>query len=138
MKSVENVLAKENVKYDKRVIAELIMKFFPDWRRCLNELQRYSASGTIDSGILVNVSEKNMKDLVVFMKDKDFTNVRKWVVNNLDNDQSRIFRKLYDKLYEYFDGTSSSAQAVLLLAEYQYKAAFVCLLYTSPSPRDLP
>ena len=125
MKSVENVLATESVKYDKRVIAELIMKFFPDWRRCLNELQRYSASGTIDSGILVNVSEKNMKDLVVFMKDKDFTNVRKWVVNNLDNDQSRIFRKLYDKLYEYFDGTSSSAQAVLLLAEYQYKAAFV-------------
>ena len=125
MKSVEGVLAKENVKYDKRVIAELIMKFFPDWRRCLNELQRYSASGTIDSGILVNVSEKNMKDLVVFMKDKDFTNVRKWVVNNLDNDQSRIFRKLYDKLYEYFDGTGSSAQAVLLLAEYQYKAAFV-------------
>ena len=125
MSSVQNVLEQENVKYDLRVIAELIMKFFPDWRRCLNELQRYSASGTIDSGILVNVSEKNMKDLVVFMKDKDFTNVRKWVVNNLDNDQSRIFRKLYDKLYEYFDGTGSSAQAVLLLAEYQYKAAFV-------------
>ena len=101
------------------------MKFFPDWRRCLNELQRYSSSGQIDSGILVNLSEKNMKDLIVFMKEKDFTSVRKWVVNNLDNDPARIFRKIYDNLYQYFDGGHSIASSVLILADYQYKAAFV-------------
>ena len=125
MNSIESVLNTEKVKYDKRVIAELIMKFFPDWRRCLNELQRYSSSGQIDSGILVNLSEKNMKDLIVFMREKDFTSVRKWVVNNLDNDPARIFRKIYDNLYQYFDGGHSIASSVLILADYQYKAAFV-------------
>ena len=125
MSSVENVLTTENVKFDKRVIQELIIKFFPDWRRCLNELQRYSASGQIDGGILVNLSEKNMKDLILFMKEKDFKSVRKWCVNNLDNDPTRIFRKIYDNLYNYFDGGHSIATSVLILADYQYKAAFV-------------
>jgi replication factor C small subunit len=101
------------------------MKFFPDWRRCLNELQRYSASGKIDSGILVNLSEKNMRDLVTFLREKDFTSMRKWVVNNLDNDPARIFRKMYDNLYVYFEDGRSIATAVLLIADYQYKAAFV-------------
>ena len=125
MSSVENVLTTENVKFDKRVIQELIIKFFPDWRRCLNELQRYSASGQIDGGILVNLSEKNMKDLILFMKEKDFKSVRKWCVNNLDNDPTRIFKKIYDNLYNYFDGGHSIATSVLILADYQYKSAFV-------------
>ena len=125
MSSVENVLTTENVKFDKRVIQELIIKFFPDWRRCLNELQRYSASGQIDGGILVNLSEKNMKDLILFMKEKDFKSVRKWCVNNLDNDPTRIFKKIYDNLYNYFDGGHSIATSVLILADYQYKNAFV-------------
>ena len=125
MSSVENVLTTEIVKFDKRVIQELIIKFFPDWRRCLNELQRYSASGQIDGGILVNLSEKNMKDLILFMKEKDFKSVRKWCVNNLDNDPTRIFRKIYDNLYNYFDGGHSIATSVLILADYQYKSAFV-------------
>ena len=125
MSSVENVLTTENVKFDKRVIQELIIKFFPDWRRCLNELQRYSASGQIDGGILVNLSEKNMKDLILFMKEKDFKSVRKWCVNNLEKDPTRIFRKIYDNLYNYFDGGHSIATSVLILADYQYKSAFV-------------
>ena len=125
MSSVENVLTTENVKFEERVVAELIMKFFPDWRRCLNELQRYSTSGQIDSGILVNLSEKNMRDLIIFLREKDFTSMRKWVVNNLDNDPARIFRKMYDNLYEYFEDGRSIATAVLLIADYQYKAAFV-------------
>ena len=125
MSSIKTVLTTENVKYDERVVAELIMKFFPDWRRCLNELQRYSTSGQIDSGILVNLSEKNMRDLITFLREKDFTSMRKWVVNNLDNDPARIFRKMYDNLYEYFEDGRSIATAVLLIADYQYKAAFV-------------
>ena len=125
MTSVKNVLTKENIEHDDRVIAELIMKFFPDWRRCLNELQRYSVSGRIDGGILVNLSEKNMKDLILFMKEKDFKSVRKWCVNNLDNDPTRIFRKIYDNLYQYFEGGHSIATSVLILADYQYKSAFV-------------
>ena len=125
MSSIETVLTTENVKFEERVVAELIMKFFPDWRRCLNELQRYSASGQIDSGILVNLSEKNMRDLITFLREKDFTSMRKWVVNNLDNDPARIFRKMYDNLYEYFEDGRSIATAVLLIADYQYKAAFV-------------
>ena len=124
MKSVENVLATESVKYDKRVIAELIMKFFPDWRRCLNELQRYSASGKIDAGVLVNVSESNINELMQMLKDKDFPNVRKWIVHNLDNDPVRIFRRIYDSLYDNLDG-STIPHVVVILAEYQYKASFV-------------
>ena len=129
MTSIENVLKTEIVDneeiknddkgYDKRVVEELIIKFFPDWRRCLNELQRYSASGKIDSGILVNLSEKNMRDLIIFLREKDFTSMRKWVVNNLDNDPARIFRKMYDNLYEYFEDGRSIATAVLLIADYQ-------------------
>ena len=125
LQSINNVLKSENVNFEERVVAELIMKFFPDWRRCLNELQRYSASGKIDSGILVNLSEKNMRDLITFLREKDFTSMRKWVVNNLDNDPARIFRKMYDNLYVYFEDGRSIATAVLLIADYQYKAAFV-------------
>ena len=106
------------------------MKFFPDWRRCLNELQRYSSSGQIDSGILVNLSEKNMKDLIVFMKEKDFTSVRKWVVNNLDNDPARIFRKIYDNLYQYFDAKFYSNNEFDNLSEVQINQNFTCSVST--------
>ena len=124
MERTINILDENEIKYEKRVVAEVINKHFPDWRRVLNELQRYSVSGTIDAGILVNISETNIKNLMSEMKKKEFTNVRKWVVDNLDNDTSRLFRKLYDNLYNYVDG-GSIPHVVVILAEYQYKAAFV-------------
>ena len=118
------ILKEQNIEYDSRVVAELIMKHFPDNRRVLNELQRYSVSGQIDSGILVNLSEVNMKELALHLKEKEFTKVRKWVVDNIDNDPSKIFRKIYDSLYSYLDpGTIPSA--VIIIGEYQYKSAFV-------------
>ena len=121
---VETILQEKNVKYDKRVIAEVINKHFPDWRRILNELQRYSVSGTIDAGILVNISEVNIKELMLSMKNKEFTNVRRWVVDNLDNDPVRLLKSIYDNMYEYVDGPSIP-HVVVILGEYQYKSAFV-------------
>ena len=118
------ILDEQQVDYDKRVVAEVINNHFPDWRRVLNELQRYSVSGNIDAGILVNISEINIKELMVAMKNKEFTNVRRWVVDNLDNDPVLIFRTIYDNLYDCMDG-SSIPHAVVILGEYQYKSAFV-------------
>ena len=123
-KRVMNVLVVEDVKFEPKAVAEVINKFFPDWRRVLNELQRYSVSGKIDAGILVDISEVNIKELMQSMKQKEFTNVRKWIVNNIDNDPTRLFRRLYDNLYDYMDG-SSIPHVVVILGEYQYKAAFV-------------
>ena len=119
-----DILSKEDIKYEPKAVAEVINKFFPDWRKVLNELQRYSSSGRIDAGILVDISEVNIKELMHFMKEKEFTNVRKWVVNNLDNDPTRLFRSIYNNLYNYMDG-SSIPHVVVILGEYQYKAAFV-------------
>ena len=119
-----HILQEQKVEYDKRVVAEVINKHFPDWRRVLNELQRYSVSGTIDAGILVDIAEVNIKELMQSMKHKEFTNVRKWVVNNLDNDPVRLFRRIYDCLYDYVE-SSSIPHVVVILGEYQYKAAFV-------------
>ena len=124
MGRVESILKEENIGFDEKVIAELIMKHFPDWRRVLKELQRYSVSGTIDTGILVNIAEVNMKELMGHLKGKDFKNVRKWVVDNIDNDPVKVFRKVYEKLYEYMK-PGSIPEAVLVLGEYQYKSAFV-------------
>ena len=121
---VMNVLVVEDVKFEPKAVAEVINKFFPDWRRVLNELQRYSVSGRIDAGILIDISEVNIKELMQSMKQKEFTNVRKWIVNNIDNDPTRLFRRLYDNLYDYMDG-SSIPHVVVILGEYQYKAAFV-------------
>jgi len=121
---VGEILNKENIEFEPKAVAELMNKFFPDWRRVLNELQRYSASGKIDAGILVNISESNINELMQSLKDKEFTNVRKWIVNNLDNDPVRIFRRIYDSLYDNLDG-STIPHAVVILAEYQYKSAFV-------------
>ena len=124
MKRTYDILEQENIEYDKRVVVEVINKYFPDWRRVLNELQRYSVSGTIDAGILVDIAEVNIKELMHSMKNKEFTNVRKWVVNNLDNDSVRLFRRIYDNLYDFVDG-SSIPHVVVILGEYQYKSAFV-------------
>ena len=121
---IEDILNEQNIEYDKRVIAEVINKHFPDWRRILNELQRYSVSGVIDAGMLVDIAEINIKELMQSMKNKEFTNVRKWVVNNLDNDAVRLLRRIYDNLYDYVEG-SSIPHVVVVLGEYQYKAAFV-------------
>lgn len=124
IKRVEDILKKENIEYEKDVIAEMIMKYLPDWRRVLNELQRYSIVGKIDSGILSNVSNANIKELIKAMKEKDFGSMRKWVVQNLDNEPQAIFRQIFDSANEHLD-KNSIPQLVLHLAEYQYKAAFV-------------
>jgi len=121
---VKMILSNENVKFDQKAVAELLNKYFPDWRRILNELQRYSASGQIDAGILVNLSEVNISELMEALKRQEFTNVRKWIVNNLDNDPVRIYRRIYDSLYDYID-KSTIPHAVVILAEYSYKSAFV-------------
>ena len=123
-KRVEWILKQEGVDYDKEVVAAVITKHFPDNRRILNELQRYSVSGTIDNGILASVSEIQMTELVKSLKGKDFASCRKWVTNNLDNDTTRIFRNVYDALYEQLK-PNSVPQLVLILAKYQYQAAFV-------------
>jgi DNA polymerase III delta prime subunit len=123
-KRATQILKQENVDFDQKVVAELITKHFPDYRRVLNELQRYSVSGKIDSGILVNMSQESFKDLIKMMKEKDFTNVRKWVGKNSDSDTVALFRELYDTSVTYM-APESIPQLVLILADYQYKAAFV-------------
>lgn len=119
-----SILKENEIKYNEKVVAELINTHFPDWRRILNELQRYSVSGEIDAGILVNLSEKSIKELMGMMKNKEFTNVRKWVVNNIDNDPDTLFRAVYDNLYDYLE-PSSIPHVVVILGDYQYKNAFV-------------
>lgn len=123
-KRASQILKQENVDFDQKVVAELITKHFPDYRRVLNELQRYSVSGKIDSGILVNMSQESFKDLIKLMKEKDFTNVRKWVGKNSDSDTVALFRELYDSSVTFM-APESIPQLVLILADYQYKAAFV-------------
>ena len=123
-KRASQILKQENVEFDQKVVAELITKHFPDYRRVLNELQRYSVSGKIDSGILVNMSQESFKDLIKLMKEKDFTNVRKWVGKNSDSDTVALFRELYDTSVTYMVAESIPS-LVLVLADYQYKAAFV-------------
>ena len=124
MGRVEHILKTEGIGFEEPVVAELIMKHFPDWRRVLNELQRYSVSGTIDSGILVNIAEVNLKELMKHLKNKEFSKVRKWVVDNIDNDPVKVFRKIYEKLYDFMEPSSIPA-AVLVLGKYQYYSAFV-------------
>ena len=123
-KRVQNILGEEGVQYQPKAVAGIVEKYFPDWRRVLNELQRYSVSGLIDSGILVNISETNMKDLTTFLKEKDFKSIRKWVANNLDNDPARAYRKVYDALYEDIQ-PQTVPHLVLATADYSYKSAFV-------------
>jgi len=123
-KRVLDILKKENVEAEPKAVAALIEKHFPDWRRVLNELQRYSATGKIDTGILVNLSDDSIRDLVKKLKEKNFTEVRKWVGMNSDIESTSFFRKLYDLSAEFLK-PGSVPQLVLILADYQYKAAFV-------------
>ena len=118
------ILKKEQIEFDPKVVAELVTKHFPDYRRILNELQRYSVSGKIDSGILLNMSEESFKGLIKLLKEKDFTEVRKWVAKNSDADTTSLFRELYDSASNNIEA-NSIPQLVLILADYQYKAAFV-------------
>ena len=124
LKHIGKILDKEGVGYDQMVLVDLIMKYVPDWRRVLNELQRYSISGRIDAGILVNLSDKSFDDLFTYLKSKDFKKMRQWVVNNIDTDASSIFRGIYDRMIDKVK-PQSVPQLVLILADYQYKNAFV-------------
>jgi DNA polymerase III delta prime subunit len=123
LQRMENILTEEGVEYNKQVLANLIKKHFPDIRRILNDLQRYSSSGKIDVGILSQGSSESYKELISFMKSKDFTSCRKWVIQNLDLNTTEFFKKLYTELYTALK-SSSIPQAILIIAEYQYKSAF--------------
>jgi hypothetical protein len=119
-----DILKQERIEADKKVLAELINKHFPDWRRVLNECQRYSVSGKIDTGILAHFSDVKVNDLIKNLKEKNFTEVRKWCVNNLDNDSGVLLRRIYDTLSTSLVHSSIPA-AVLVIAKYQYQSAFV-------------
>lgn len=123
-KRCQKVLTQENVKYDKQVLVQVVQKYFPDNRRILNELQRYSATGAIDTGILSNMREITLTNMVKSLKEKDFTSVRKWVAENSDTDSTELFRKIYDKSTDFMN-PKSIPQLVLILADYQHRAAFV-------------
>lgn len=122
-KRVESILGAEGIEYDKPVVAEIIQKYFPDWRRVLNELQRYSATGKIDSGILANLQQSNLKELVSLMKVKNFTEIRKWAKNNIDTDVNVLYNEFYETAVEYFTPRCIPA-LVLLIAKYQYQNSF--------------
>ena len=122
LERMQYILTNENVDYSEKVLAELLMKYFPDYSRVLNELQRYSVSGIIDEGILSNFQEINAKNLIESLRDKDWKKMRQWVVNNVDTDPQMIFRQIYDILLPEVKGIP---HLVLLIADYQYKAAFV-------------
>ena len=124
LKRLGKVLDDEQIEYDKKVLAELIQKYYPDFRRTINELQRYSVRGKIDSGILFSLSEANTKELGKVLKEKRFNDMRKWVINNLDKEPSSLFTSIYELLYSTLD-SNSIPKAVLVIAGYQYKSAFV-------------
>jgi DNA polymerase III delta prime subunit len=121
---LQSILDEEKIEYDQKVVAELVSKHFPDFRRVLNEIQRYSTGGKIDSGILASFSDVSVNELIKHLKEKNFTEVRKWVVSNLDNDSPIILRRVYDACYDSLMPASIPA-AVLVIAKYQYQCAFV-------------
>jgi len=123
-KRLQEILDTEGVEYDNKVLVELVNKHFPDWRRVLNEIQRYSVSGKIDSGILATFSDVAVNELVKNLKGKNFAEVRKWIVSNLDNDTTVLMRRIYDACYSSLTNSTVPA-AVLIIAKYQYQAAFV-------------
>ncbi len=123
-KRLQNILDEESIKYDPKVLAQLINSHFPDWRRVLNECQRYSVGGEIDSGILASFSDVAVNDLIAHLKTKNFSEVRKWVVSNLDNDPGVVLRRVYDACYDCLSPQTIPA-AVLIVAKYQYQIAFV-------------
>jgi DNA polymerase III delta prime subunit len=121
---LQTILDLERIEYDQKVLVELVSTYFPDFRRVLNECQRYATSGKIDAGILASFSDISVNELIKNLKDKNFTEVRKWVVSNLDNDTTAILRKIYDSLYDNLVPVSIPA-AVLVIAKYQYQGSFV-------------
>ena len=121
---VNQILEDEGVEFDKKVVAEVVQKYFPDFRRTLNELQRYSSSGAIDTGILGASNDIQISNLVGYLKNREFTNMKKWVAQNMDNEPQAIMRKVYDNLYNYFQ-PNAIPEAVLIISEYQYKSGFV-------------
>tara|TARA_B100001057_G_scaffold281034_1_gene281428 strand:- start:2442 stop:3389 length:948 start_codon:yes stop_codon:yes gene_type:complete len=121
---VKEILEQEKVDYEPKVVAQVIQKYFPDFRRTLNELQRYASSGKIDAGILGASNDIQISNLVGYLKNKEFTAMKKWVNQNMDNEPIDIMRKIYDNLYSYLDG-KTIPEAVLIIADYQYKSAFV-------------
>jgi len=123
-KRLSTILEQENIEFDPKVLAELIVKYYPDFRRTINELQRYSVSGKIDTGILVTVSEANIQSLNQALKNKKFNDMRKWVVDNVDQDPAGLYKELYQNFYNALE-PQSIPPMVILLAEYQYKNAFV-------------
>lgn len=124
-KRLSEILKSENVEFDKAVLIKIVEKFFPDYRRTLNELQRYASNGSIDAGMIAQINDvRNLANLIGNLKEKNFSEMRKWIVTNSDIDSSRVFRKIYDGLYEYLK-PESIPQAVVILAKYQYQAAFV-------------
>ena len=123
-KRLQSILDVEKIEYDQKVVAELVSKHFPDFRRVLNEIQRYSTGGKIDAGILASFSDVSVNDLIKYLREKNFTEVRKWVTSNLDNDSAVILRRVYDALYDALV-TASIPAAVLIIAKYQYQIAFV-------------
>jgi DNA polymerase III delta prime subunit len=122
-KRLQTILDKENIEYDQKVLIEIISKYFPDFRRILNECQRYSTGGKIDSGILASFSDIPINELIKHLKEKNFTEARKWVVSNLDNDASVLLRRIYDASYDNLQPNSIPA-AILIIARYQYQSAF--------------
>ena len=124
LKRINNILEQENIEFELKVVAEVIQKHFPDFRRTLNELQRYAARGKIDTGILAQVSDVKISDLIGYLRDREFTSMKKWVSSNIDNEPQVIMRKIYDNLYTYLL-PKSIPEAVLVIGEYQYKATFV-------------
>lgn len=124
MERLKFILKNEGVQYEDKVLAELIIRFAPDWRRVINECQRYSVSGVIDSGILVNIKDESIQNLMKILKDKDFPKMRKWVSDHIDIDTTGIFRKIFDSISDYAK-PPNVPQVILILADYQYKSAFV-------------
>jgi DNA polymerase III delta prime subunit len=124
LKRLEYILKSEGIQYEQAVVAELILRFAPDWRRVLNECQRYSVSGKIDKGILISTSDVNLESLITALKNKDFKAGRSWTVNNIDAEPAAIFRKIYDGVAEYAM-PESIPQVIVILAKYQYQDAFV-------------
>ena len=118
------ILTDEKVDYNEKVVVEVINKFFPDFRRMLNEIQKYSASGKIDSGILANLDDESLNELLSFIKEKEFSKMRKWVALNIHNDPQNLYRKIYDSFFTKFEN-GSVPQAIIILSDYTYKSAFV-------------
>ena len=124
LKRINSILEQENIEFELKVVAEVIQKHFPDFRRTLNELQRYASRGKIDTGILAQVSDVKISDLIGYLRDREFTKMKKWVTSNIDNEPQVIMRKIYDNLYTYLL-PKSIPEAVLVIGEYKYKATFV-------------